>query len=136
MADITVAVASVVADTDATIDEGVAGATITAGQPIYKDTTNSNKLAPCDGDVLASSIVAGISLHAALAGQPIKYVTRGGVTLGVANLTLGQVYVASLNAGGIAPYADLGSGDFVSTIGIATTTSKLDVRLHNSGIAK
>jgi hypothetical protein len=50
--------------------------------------------------------------------------------------TVGQVYVASTNAGGIAPYADLGSGDYVTILGVATTATNLKLSINQSGIAK
>lgn len=135
MADVSVTAASVVKTSTTTILEGTAGATITAGQPLYKDSADSYKLKLADADVLASSVCVGLSLHGASSGQPLKYATRGDVTFNSA-FTVGQVYVASVNAGGIAPYSDLASGDYVSILGVATTATNLKLGILSSSIAK
>jgi hypothetical protein len=135
MADLTITAANVKKTDSTLITEGIAGATITAGQPVYKDSTASNKLKPADADVLASAAAVGIALHGASADQPLKYATGGNLTLG-AVMTAGAVYVVSTTAGGIAPVADLGSGDFVTLLGIATSTSNLKLSISVSATAK
>ena len=135
MADLTITVADVKKTDSTSIAEGIAGATITAGQPVYKDSTASNKLKPADADVLASAAAVGIALHGASADQPLKYATSGNLTLS-AVMTVGAVYVVSTNAGGIAPVADLGSGDYVTLLGIATSTSNLKLSISVSATAK
>lgn len=116
-------------------DEGIAGVTITAGQSLYKDLSNAGKLALADADVEASSIFEGIALHAALAEQPIEYATAGLIEIG-ATVAVGQFYVVSTTAGGIAPYSDLASGDYPSAIGFGMTTARIDIRRNNSKTAK
>lgn len=130
--DISVTAASVIAGTDATFATGTAGGTITAGQPLYIDTSDSNKLKPadCDASDLAST-VAGIALHAALSGQPIKYQTGGNLTFN-AVLTAGKCFVASATAGGIAPIADLTTGWRTSVLGVALSTTSLKMNIINS----
>jgi hypothetical protein len=135
VADVSVTAASVVKTASTAIRAGIAGATITAGQPIYLDSTASNKAKPADADALATAAVVGIALNSASDGQPIDYATAGNVTYNSA-FTVGQVYVASTNAGGIAPYADLGSGDYVTILGVATTATNLKLSINQSGIAK
>jgi hypothetical protein len=135
MADLTITAANVKKTDSTLITEGIAGATITAGQPVYKDSTASNKLKPADADVLASAAAVGIALHGASADQPLKYATSGNLALG-AVMTAGAVYVVSTTAGGIAPVADLGSGDFVTLLGIATSTSNLKLSISVSATAK
>ncbi len=114
---------------------GVAGATITAGQPVYIDTTDSNKMKPCDVDasVLAAT-VAGIALHAATNGQPLSYITSGDITIG-ATVAVGVHYVASDPAGGIMPIADLDSGDYVSRLGYGISTTQIRLDIKNLGLA-
>ena len=135
MADLTITVADVKKTDSTSIAEGIAGATITAGQPVYKDSTASNKLKPADADVLATAAAVGIALHGASADQPLKYATSGNLTLS-AVMTAGAVYVVSTNAGGIAPVADLGSGDYVTLLGIATSTTNLKLSISVSATAK
>jgi hypothetical protein len=134
MADVSVTAASVVKTSTTAISEGIAGGTVTAGQPVYIDTTDSS-LKGADADVQATSVAAGIALHGASTGQPLKYATGGNLTFN-AGFTVGQVYVVSTTAGGIAPYSDLASGDFVTILGVATTTSNLNIKINATEIAK
>lgn len=124
MADLTITASAVVKTSTTSILEGIAGGTVTAGQPVYKDTTASNTLKPCDADVLASSKAVGIALHSASTNQPLKYASRGDLTMG-AVMTKGVPYFVSTTAGGICPYGDLASGDYVTFLGVASSTSNL-----------
>lgn len=131
-ADVTITATDVLAGTDATFATGTAGGTITAGQPVYIDTSDSNKIKAADANASdLASTVAGISLHAATSGQPIKYQTGGNITLS-AVLTLAKVFVLSANAGGIAPVADLTTGWRTSILGVALSTSSLKLAITNS----
>lgn len=134
MADISITASAVLKGTNSIVDNGIAGATITAGQSLYKDTANSDvlKLAIGNGTSLQST-VAGISLHAALSGQPIQYITGGNLTLN-AVLTAGKLYVLSGTAGGIAPSADLATGWKTSLLGIAASTTNLTLKVTNSDV--
>lgn len=129
MADLTQTATSVVASNRSEVrqEEGIAGATITAGMPIYKDSTDGHKLKPAQATTLAAAAVVGIALNGGASGQPIEYVTRDpaldvGATLGV-----GAVYVLSAAAaGGIAPEADITTGQFITILGVADTTGALN----------
>lgn len=135
MADLTITAASVVPAVGATIEKGYsAGATITAGQAVYLSSSSVWQL--CDANTSATTAaVGGIALHGASSGQPLAVITRGGVNVG-ATLTVGEIYIPSGTAGGIAPVADLTAGWFTAILGIATTASNLDVQLHRGGVAK
>lgn len=127
MADLSVTAASVLASASAQTSEGIAGATITAGQPLYADAADSGKLKPAQA-TSAKNAAVGVSLHGASSGQPIKYATRdAGFTPG-ATLVVGTVYCVSAAAGGISPFDDMTTGDYVTVLGVAATTSvmKLD----------
>ena len=50
-------------------------------------------------------------------------------------LAIGQVYIVGAAAGGIAPEADAAVGNFVTVLGVATTTSNLKLGLLISGVA-
>lgn len=125
MADITITAANV-AHVSGTTTTGTAGATITAGMPVYKDSTDSNELKGCDADAEASAAVVGIALHAASDGQPLTYANPGSVVNMGATLTAAEIYVCSTTAGGVAPEADISTtGDFVTVLGVAQTTANL-----------
>ncbi len=135
MADLTITAANVVKGSGASVGNGTAGATIKAGEPIYKDSTDSNKLKLADADALATAAVDGIALHGADSGQPIQYCTKGLLTMG-ATVAIGTTYVLSDTAGGISPSGDHNvTGDYTTVIGVGTTTGIIDVNIQISGVA-
>lgn len=137
MAALTITAASVVA-VSGDRGQGTAGATLTAGLSLYADATDSDKLKGADADVTASSVCVGIALHAAASGQPISYlklVPGSVITIG-ATVAVGMLYCVGLTAGDIVPYGDLGSGDFVSMVGVGSTTGQLTLFSYNSQVAK
>lgn len=135
MADLSPTAGSVLKYSGATVVyDGVAGDTITAGMPVYKDATDSDALKPCDADVLATAAAVGIALNGASDGQPVAYQTGGDIDLGC-TLVVGVIYVVSTGAGKICPEVDLGSGDFFTLLGIAIAANKLRLNINAPGIA-
>ena len=140
MADISVTASAVTKNANAVVAQGTAGATIAAGQTLYKDTTDLDadgkaKLKLADADASATTaLVEGIALHAAVAGQPISYIHGGDFTMNAA-LTAGKVYVQSSTAGGIAPVADLTTNWRTSILGFARSTTVFAVSIVNTGVA-
>lgn len=135
MADLTITAASVAAGSSARKTTGTAGATITAGQVVYLDSAdNKYKLADCDSATAAARSPAGIALHASLANQPLTVLTSGSITIG-ATVTAGIAYYLSGSAGGICPVADLGTGDYPSLLGFATSASVINVDIESAGVA-
>jgi len=112
-----------------------AGEAITAGMPVYEDSAdglyykaqaNSAAKAKCDG----------IALNSCAANQPLIIKSTGGIDLGD-TLTVGETYVVSdATAGKIRPIGDLGTGDYPVILGVATTTSNMDMNLYAPGVAK
>lgn len=135
MPALTITASAIISGTGATKQAGIAGATLTAGLPVYKDSADSDKLkaADCDASSAAATVV-GITLHAALSGQPITYQTSGTLAFG-AILTVGKIYVAGATAGEINPSADLTTGWRTSILGVATSTSNLAMNIYNSDTA-
>lgn len=135
MADLTITAANVVAGANAKVRAGTAGATITAGQVVYKDASDGKfKLADCDSATVAARSPIGIALHGASNGQPLDILTEGLITIG-ATMTAGLAYYVSPTAGGIGVVGDLSSGDYPTLVGIATSTSVLNVKFNESGVA-
>lgn len=134
MADLTVTAANV-AKVSGTVQNGTAGETITAGQALYSDSTDSNhlKLADCD-NTSATATFVGIALNGAADGQPIAYLAPGATINPGATVTVGEIYVVSGTAGGIAPEGDLATGDYVSVIGVGLTSSQIYIIGYNSGV--
>lgn len=136
MADLTITAASVLAGTNATITRGIAGATITAGQAVYLDeaTTGEWLLADSDSATVAArgSARFGIALNGASDGQPLAVQTGGNITIG-ATVVAGVAYYLSDTPGGICPFADLATGDYVTLVGIATSTTVIAIDTLYSG---
>lgn len=137
MADISVTAASVkVASATTRVQQVTYGGTVTHCQPLYSDSTDSNEYKPADADAAASSVAVGVSYTPGGDGDIGHIVTSGRINVGGAHLTQGVPYFVSTNAGGICPYGDLASGDYVTYIGTAISTSVLEVDIHATGIAK
>ncbi|WP_297842915.1 hypothetical protein [uncultured Roseibium sp.] len=135
MADLTITAANVVKGVGAKTEAGTAGATITAGQAVYRDSADGKyKLSDADSATAAVRGVRGIALNGASDGQPLTILKEGLLTIG-ATLTAGTMYYLSDEPGGICPVADLATGDYPTAIGIATSTSVLDVKINESGVA-
>ena len=134
MADLSVVAADVLSVSGRTAVRGPAGATITAGQLVYLNST-SGKYVLAQGDDAATDEVVGIAAHGASNGQPVEVITGGVVDLGV-TLTVGEIYVLSAAAaGGIAPKGDLSAGEYVSIVGVGQTADNLLLGIVNSGVA-
>lgn len=130
MSDLSITAANVAAGTAAVTVDGTAGATITAGQCVYLDSTTSTyKLCDADSATAAVRAPAGVSLNGASSGQPIKIQTGGNINPG-ATVVVGQIYVPSATAGGIAPVTDLTTGWYTSILGVATTTSNIKLAIN------
>lgn len=135
MADVIITAANVVAGSGATFKDATSGATITAGQTCYQDATDGDKWKLADGNAsLATSTVVGIATHASLSGQPLRCQTGGEITIG-GTITVGGVYVQSATAGGIAPVADLASGNFTTVLGIGKTAAIMTLVMRTAGVA-
>lgn len=114
--------------------QGTFGATVTAGQAVYKDTADNNdlKLAQADGTALEAT-VAGIALNGGADGQPGDYQTAGVIDIG-ATATEGEIYVLSQTAGGICPEADIVTeDDYVTIIGVGNSDGNISLNIHVSG---
>lgn len=133
--DLSLTAANVVAGSGSTVVAGTAGAAVTAGQVVYRDAaTGTWKLADDNSATAAARTPEGIALNGAASGQPLSVLRAGPVTIG-ATLTAGVAYYLSDTPGGICPVADLASGEYPTIIGIATSTTVLDVKIHASGVA-
>lgn len=135
MADLVITAASVLKGSGATTITGTAGATITAGQAVYLDTSDSKyKLADNNSATSAVRSPAGIALHASLNGQPLTILTGGPITIGAA-VTAGTDYWLSDTPGGICPRADLLAGEYPVLIGLATSATVIEVDIQEAGVA-
>jgi hypothetical protein len=130
MAALSITAANVLASATALRGTGIAGATITAGQPIYKDASDSNKAKLADNNAsAATSACVGISLQSVSAGQPITYVYEDSSFTVGATLTVGAIYCLGATAGEIVPVADLASGNYPVVLLVANTTTTATLKI-------
>lgn len=131
MTDIAITAGNVVSSSGAVTENGFAGAAITAGQTVYRDSAGLYQLADSNG-AAALRVPRGIALNSAGANQPLAVQSRGDINIG-ATLTAGVTYYLSDTPGGICPLADVGSGEYACIIGIAKTTAILSIGINASG---
>lgn len=133
MADVSITASAVLVTNNTITATGRAGATITAGQTVYADSTDNGdyKLADADSSD-ATAECKGIALNGAADGQPLEIATGGDLTMD--GLTAGELYVVSGTPGGLAPEGDLGAGDRVTFVGVAKSATSLSITLNISGV--
>lgn len=129
MAALTVTASQVIPDTSGEIRNGIAGAAITAGKAVYKDTS-ANVWQLADADALATvkeGFDAGIAISTAeVANQRIAVQVSGSPTIGAgAAPAAGQTYVVGLTAGDISLEADPVAGDFICILGVGSGTNQI-----------
>lgn len=133
MAALTITAANLAPASNAIIKHGMAGAAIGAGKSVYLDPDdNLVKLADNDAVNTQEHDAVGISLNAtAAAGQPVSYQKGGDLSFG-AILTKGETYCVGGTAGDIVPRADVTTGDELVILGIASSTSVLQVGIRDT----
>jgi hypothetical protein len=136
MADLSITVASVVPTSVSYLPTRNAGATVTAGQGVYLDsTTTTYKLAQSDGTAAEADAV-GIAMHGALSGQPLLVAGQGSTLNIGATTTKATTYVVSATAGGVAPQADLVSTNKIVRLGYAVDAAgAFVVDIRNTGVS-
>lgn len=134
MADIAITAANVVPGADSKPQTGVAGVAVTAGQVVYQDAaTGKFLLADNDSATVAAHKGLGIALNNAAANQPLTVHVNGDITIGGV-LVAGVAYYLSATPGGICPVADLVTGKTVCLLGMAKSTTVLDVEIEFPGV--
>lgn len=138
MADVSITAANVRASERAIKLRGTAGATITAGQIVYRDTDEKFKLAQSTTRI--TSNIIGIATSGGADGQTIEVVTRDpeltvGGTLSLSAAAAGGAYVLSAAAaGGIAPHGDLAATNWLVFLGVAISTTKMNFQVNNAQV--
>jgi hypothetical protein len=139
MADLAITAASVKKGSGAQIStlNAATGVTITAGQGMYSDTTVTPavwRLANSTTSATTASMSA-IALNAAQPGQPVVGQTGGQITIG-ATLVAGDIYLASATSGNITIVsATPATGVFVTIVGVAISTTVVQLSFNATGIA-
>lgn len=135
MSDISITASGVLPGSSASIiQQFLAGAEVTAGKAVYLD--NSSVWQMIDADLptgTENTRTFGVTMNHAYAGQPVAVNIRdSNIAIG-GTVVAGTTYCASTTLGGICPRADLGSGDYVVNLGVATTTGALNLNPTATG---
>ena len=140
MADtpITVTAASVFKSTGAVTETGISGATITAGQCVYKKASDGKfYLTDVDATAVGSNAeidnLYGMSLCNSSAGQPITVQKAGKITHGGAAVAIGDILTCSATAGGWCVSTGLVETDYVTIVGVATTATVMYLMPYATG---
>lgn len=131
MAAISITAGNVQMADDARLRDVTAGATITAGLVVYQAADGDYEAAG-NGSAAAAE-AAGIALHGAADGQPLRIQTGGRIAIG-GTVAVGKIYVLG-TTGGIIPVDDIAGSEYVTVIGVGVTTSQIELLIHASGVA-
>lgn len=134
MTDLVITAANVeCVPTTSPVKWGTAAEAITAGQALHKLTSDGLiYLSDADHATVAKRTVDGVAVNGAAAGQPVAYAPAGTIVNMGATLTVGEIYVLSGTAGGVAPEADLSSGEQVCIIGVGLTAANMQIICANT----
>jgi len=128
-ADLSITAASVKPSTDAVTRTLTAGEALTAGQLVYRSSSDF-KIYKADADhaTAANRDVYGVAVTgAASGGLVIVCLEDPNLTIG-ATVSNGTVYVLSATAGGIAPLADATTGWYPTVVAIGKSASVVAFR--------
>lgn len=132
MTDIAITAANVIGDGSSPRETGTAAVAVTAGQAVYLDsTTHTYKLS--DSNATGAKSARGVALNNAAANQPLTIQKSGPITIG-GTLVKGTNYCQSTTPGGICPQADITTGGDVVVLGVATSTTVLQLNIQVPGI--
>lgn len=132
MADVSFTAASIKPGTGAQTQEVRWGGTVTPGLVVYQAADGDYEAADCETSVLTAAAV-GIALTGGGNGQ-WGVIQTGGALITSAHLSLASpVYILSVS-GAICPAADLANNDYITIIGVAKSTTSLELCIKASGV--
>lgn len=132
MADFTITPANVIAAVAG--GTATAGAAITAGQVIYRKSSDQKVYLAVTTDANTSTPI-GVALNNAAIGQPISYLANGALTVGSAFGTERTLLTVSDTPGGIRRFSENGAGDFLTVIGWITSATTMYIDITPTGVA-
>lgn len=136
MAAITITPANVAWVSGPLLTDQVAGEAFTAGQVVYLSDAGTWLKAQGDGTaVQAGSNKIGIALATAdAAGARVSIASDDAIVSYGAVLAAGLIYIIGDTAGSVYPSADAGTGDKVTVIGLAISTSQIKIKtIYHAG---
>jgi hypothetical protein len=132
MSDIAITATAFIPSANATLAQGIAGATLTRGQPLYLDTASGTYKLYVATNVLTDGF-AGLLCEDAALNQPIMIVTKDPALALGGTLVTGDTVWLSLS-GVTKTIADLVSTWRIWTIGVATSTTVLNFLPCKGGV--
>lgn len=133
MAALSVTPASVLPSSRAVLEQGVAGATMLAGQTSYKDASSLWQLGDANASPPANSM-SGIVAVGVSAGQPVSIVKSDpGFTPGFTALAGDTIWLSPTAGGLTKTIGDLVSGCTVISAGVMLTTTTMNLNITTGG---
>lgn len=109
------------------------GATIAAGDALYRHTDNEHLLADADASAL-TKVVRGIAITEGVDGGQGLIATGGNIIFVGATMTAGVTYFLGPTAGDVVPYGDLSTGDYVVRLGTAKSATEIILSIEDTGV--
>lgn len=110
------------------------GATLGVAVPVYLDSTDS-KHKSTDANLSAVAAAAkGITMTPGVDGGYGLIAIKGSIILVGTTMAVGTTYYCGPTAGEIIPEDELGTGDNITRLGTAATTTQLDLDIKVTGI--
>lgn len=134
MADLVPVPASMAVYEDAVFRRFKGGEAIEAGMSFYLKSSDGKAYKAVSSSAAAADATGIAICPCPAADDYFIAVVSGGVDLGVA-LTVGESYFVSGASGKVQPSADVGSGEYVTELGKAVTSSRLKLNVIASGVA-
>lgn len=113
------------------------GEAVTQGQVGYQDGTNKKYYKADSNGAAATNAAATVVFITAASTDGFALVLKAGGKLKAnAVFTKGQVYCVGSTAGAIVPISDLTTGDYVTIVGVADSTTTIPLMMVATGIQK
>jgi hypothetical protein len=132
MADIAITVTAFIPSANATLVPGIAGATLTRGQPVYLDSASGTYKLYVATNVLTDGFV-GFACEDVASGQPVTIVAKDPALVLGGTLVTGDTVWLSLS-GVTKTFADLVSTWRIWVVGVATSTTVLNFDACKGGV--
>ena len=135
MTDLVITAANVVPGANSKQETGTAGEALAPGKLIYKAAaTNKWMLSDSNSATAEARTPTAVCLTGSGLNQPVVAHRSGLLTIGAA-VAANTPYFASDTPGGICPIADVGTGEYMTEVGIAVSATVIDVSFKSTGVA-
>lgn len=134
MADLTITESQVVPATS-NLTKYKSASALAVGDVVYE--SSAGIVTKADSSTAAKAAAKGLCVSScSAANQHVVVQTGGSITLGAgAAPAAGQVYVVSSNAGKIAVESDVGSGAYVTILGVGSGSNAIKLNIYASAVA-